>query len=208
MGRRMSCLSPRSSEPNLIIFFFSSRRRHTRSLCDWSSDVCSSDLKRWRGGEVQLPDAFAAWTDDAPTRERVWQLYLTTPPPLGYDPGDFWPAGPNDPAFGLLQLRPTRIDITGLASSPKPKLTWRPSGLRRLPTHPVTNPSKIDAKAGQLPTLSTGMTVTGSDGRYTATWPNPASAARTRPDIKVTASDVLITRRQPAPTRRRYRQRG
>src|SRR5476649_3086543 len=25
-------------------FFFSSIRRHTRSLCDWSSDVCSSDL--------------------------------------------------------------------------------------------------------------------------------------------------------------------
>src|SRR5437588_3458406 len=29
----------------VICFFFSSRRRHTRSLCDWSSDVCSSDLK-------------------------------------------------------------------------------------------------------------------------------------------------------------------
>src|SRR5215471_20595411 len=28
----------------LFIFFFSSRRRHTRSLRDWSSDVCSSDL--------------------------------------------------------------------------------------------------------------------------------------------------------------------
>src|SRR5438034_5904948 len=27
-----------------FVFFFSSRRRHTRSLCDWSSDVCSSDL--------------------------------------------------------------------------------------------------------------------------------------------------------------------
>src|SRR5260221_8208368 len=27
------------------VFFFSSRRRHTRSLCDWSSDVCSSDLQ-------------------------------------------------------------------------------------------------------------------------------------------------------------------
>src|SRR5260221_8113271 len=27
-----------------VVFFFSSRRRHTRSLCDWSSDVCSSDL--------------------------------------------------------------------------------------------------------------------------------------------------------------------
>src|SRR5438034_3762316 len=28
----------------MMFFFFSSRRRHTRSLCDWSSDVCSSDL--------------------------------------------------------------------------------------------------------------------------------------------------------------------
>src|SRR5438309_7050770 len=26
-------------------FFFSSRRRHTRWNCDWSSDVCSSDLE-------------------------------------------------------------------------------------------------------------------------------------------------------------------
>src|SRR5690349_23419994 len=28
----------------VFVFFFSSRRRHTRSLRDWSSDVCSSDL--------------------------------------------------------------------------------------------------------------------------------------------------------------------
>src|SRR6266480_1696431 len=28
----------------LFFFFFSSRRRHTRLTCDWSSDVCSSDL--------------------------------------------------------------------------------------------------------------------------------------------------------------------
>src|ERR1039458_5552939 len=28
------------------MFFFSSRRRHTRCLSDWSSDVCSSDLAR------------------------------------------------------------------------------------------------------------------------------------------------------------------
>src|SRR5689334_24126566 len=27
-----------------FFFFFSSRRRHTRWSCDWSSDVCSSDL--------------------------------------------------------------------------------------------------------------------------------------------------------------------
>src|SRR2546427_3075934 len=29
-----------------FFFFFSSRRRHTRFDCDWSSDVCSSDLPR------------------------------------------------------------------------------------------------------------------------------------------------------------------
>src|SRR5256886_8491688 len=38
-------------------FFFSSRRRHTRFDCDWSSDVCSSDLLargllRWTGGRT------------------------------------------------------------------------------------------------------------------------------------------------------------
>src|SRR5207237_577704 len=32
-----------------FIFFFSSRRRHTRFKCDWSSDVCSSDLFQTTG---------------------------------------------------------------------------------------------------------------------------------------------------------------
>ena len=44
----------------VYIFFFSSRRRHTRLQGDWSSDVCSSDLlsrhyddlaQLWRRGE-------------------------------------------------------------------------------------------------------------------------------------------------------------
>ena len=30
------------------LFFFSSRRRHTRYIGDWSSDVCSSDLARFK----------------------------------------------------------------------------------------------------------------------------------------------------------------
>src|SRR5690242_20770493 len=30
-----------------FFFFFSSRRRHTRLTCDWSSDVCSSDLPKY-----------------------------------------------------------------------------------------------------------------------------------------------------------------
>src|SRR5207248_8872546 len=36
------------------VFFFSSRRRHTRSYGDWSSDVCSSDLHA--GGEAVMAD--------------------------------------------------------------------------------------------------------------------------------------------------------
>src|SRR2546430_13510575 len=34
----------RSVGERAVVFFFSSRRRHTRFDCDWSSDVCSSDL--------------------------------------------------------------------------------------------------------------------------------------------------------------------
>src|ERR687886_1128749 len=37
-----------------LFFFFSSRRRHTRSLCDWSSDVCSSDLSLCAETVVQM----------------------------------------------------------------------------------------------------------------------------------------------------------
>src|SRR2546427_731535 len=47
---------------SFIFFFFSSRRRHTRFDCDWSSDVCSSDLDNFgrslsalaQGGRVSV----------------------------------------------------------------------------------------------------------------------------------------------------------
>src|SRR5207237_4915457 len=42
-------------------FYFSSRRRHTRFKCDWSSDVCSSDLFVARFvGEVNVLDGVAS----------------------------------------------------------------------------------------------------------------------------------------------------
>src|SRR5215218_449716 len=43
-----------------LFFFFSSRRRHTRSLCDWSSDVCSSDLWGSRSVAVMPSIGWAA----------------------------------------------------------------------------------------------------------------------------------------------------
>src|SRR6266571_7148572 len=50
----------------IFFFFFSSRRRHTRLTCDWSSDVCSSDLCQGRVREAivcGLSESFVkCWT--------------------------------------------------------------------------------------------------------------------------------------------------
>src|SRR5258706_2771186 len=42
-----------------IFFFFSSRRRHTRLVSDWSSDVCSSDLYLSGGRARDIAGLFA-----------------------------------------------------------------------------------------------------------------------------------------------------
>src|SRR5262249_56502469 len=39
-----ACVLCVASRVCYVVFFFSSRRRHTRLVSDWSSDVCSSDL--------------------------------------------------------------------------------------------------------------------------------------------------------------------
>src|SRR5437879_10636120 len=51
----------------MSIFFFSSRRRHTRYIGDWSSDVCSSDLGV-AGSDA--PDAIESVTQQTPN-ERI-----------------------------------------------------------------------------------------------------------------------------------------
>src|SRR5256886_8465241 len=55
-------MSIREHVIEFFVFFFSSRRRHTRFDCDWSSDVCSSDLLLLRmtdeEGRTVGPDSF------------------------------------------------------------------------------------------------------------------------------------------------------
>src|SRR5262245_64967232 len=46
------------------VFFFSSRRRHTRCLSDWSSDVCSSDLHVGHQWDHDLRFNYDAFTFD------------------------------------------------------------------------------------------------------------------------------------------------
>src|SRR2546430_12080485 len=54
-----------------MYFFFSSRRRHTRFDCDWSSDVCSSDL-------LQLPTASSSANVPPPNTRRPHIANLLT----------------------------------------------------------------------------------------------------------------------------------
>src|SRR6266516_7249101 len=60
---------------NLFCFFFSSRRRHTRSYGDWSSDVCSSDLRAEKAVDKLLQgmesSAELVQLSDAPAPEEI-----------------------------------------------------------------------------------------------------------------------------------------
>src|SRR5690606_40119539 len=85
------------------IFFFSSRRRHTRFSRDWSSDVCSSDLLL--GGPIpQLAH------DGKP---------LSSSPRLTYDPKDVdtgWKTGGAEPKLMLAGSERSFEDVRDLAA--------------------------------------------------------------------------------------------
>src|SRR5260370_4485490 len=80
------------SYPVIIFFFFSSRRRHTRFKCDWSSDVCSSDL----GQDI----ARLSIADD----NIVVLLHRLKQPTIFTRDGDFFNRRLCHPAYGLVFL--------------------------------------------------------------------------------------------------------
>src|SRR5579864_29704 len=68
----------------MFFFFFSSRRRHTRLTCDWSSDVCSSDLTGAGGATLTVNGTLASGNIQighaglvAPTTVQVGALNIT-----------------------------------------------------------------------------------------------------------------------------------
>jgi hypothetical protein len=70
----------------------------------------------------------AEWDDDSAQKKRIWELYKSTPPPLGYDPGMIWREGPEADDFGVLRLTPWRIEVSSIMDvmAGKPPLVWRP----------------------------------------------------------------------------------
>src|SRR5690348_1794778 len=62
---------------NYGIFFFSSRRRHTRWTGDWSSDVCSSDLANELAKELDVIRREMDMNQDDPGRRASRRLFET-----------------------------------------------------------------------------------------------------------------------------------
>src|SRR2546427_10087875 len=69
-----------------FFFFFSSRRRHTRFDCDWSSDVCSSDLLPEVDQEVHEVHLAPRPLGEAP---ELGELLRELVQPLGLGANDF-----------------------------------------------------------------------------------------------------------------------
>lgn len=68
-------------------------------------------------------DCRARWEEDEATKLRIWELFRTTAPPLGYDPSRFWGTAVN-PAYGVLKLTPWRLCLADLLQPQNVKV-WR-----------------------------------------------------------------------------------
>jgi general stress protein 26 len=71
-------------------------------------------------------ECHAAWEDDPDEKRRVWDYIKGQPEPYGYDLGMFWSSA-EDPGYGLLRLRPWRLELSALADmmTRTPPKVWR-----------------------------------------------------------------------------------
>ena len=73
-------------------------------------------------------DCKAEWIDDMAEKIRIWELFKSTPEPLGYDPALSFERVDHE-NFGLLKLTPWRIDLVTFPSPSMDEGTkvWRPA---------------------------------------------------------------------------------
>src|SRR5260370_5194049 len=122
-------------------FFFSSRRRHTRFKCDWSSDVCSSDL-RTRADAVLIADmAYIAprWPAVYTTLRGLCYAEITVRTAKSdLHSGEFGGAAPNAQEalarlLGRLKTPDGKVHVPGLYASVKRPSKGELASSKRLP---------------------------------------------------------------------------
>src|SRR3712207_317092 len=152
-----------------FLFFFSSRRRHTRYWRDWSSDVCSSDLPlcaarllvRGNDGAVdpgvlevrRVGQALEDPLEHPPPRPTAEPLEYTVPAaelPRYVAPGQ---AGPDAPQHRLPQqpvVLPGHAAVRGLAGQQRRDLVPdRIANHKPIPIHPGPAPPRRDLNHSQ-----------------------------------------------------------
>jgi general stress protein 26 len=67
-------------------------------------------------------DCRAEWIEDLATKQRIWELCPTFPPPMGFDLAPIFGTVEN-PNYGLLKLTPWRIELPDLAT--RSTTVWR-----------------------------------------------------------------------------------
>lgn len=83
----------------------------------------------WTGNhDTCVAECRAEWAFDLATRERIWNLFKTTAPPVGYDPAMIpgW-EGPESTGFAVLRLTPWRLRVmpgTVLLAGEGEVLSW------------------------------------------------------------------------------------
>ena len=78
--------------------------------------------------EVTRPvyiECTAEWVDDLAQKQRIWDMFKSAPPPLGFDPAPTFISADHE-NFGLLKLTPWRIELTHIpAESHAVYPVWR-----------------------------------------------------------------------------------
>lgn len=80
---------------------------------------------------VVYADCMASWVGDDAGKQHVWDLFMTTPPPVGYDLSGFDPERTRNPLFTPLRLDPWRIQIMngeGFPFGDRELRMWRAQG--------------------------------------------------------------------------------
>ena len=83
-------------------------------------------LSYWDPKHEQVyADCRAEWVDAPAEKQRIWNLFESTPEPYGYKPAMFWPGGPGGADFGVLKCTPWRIQLGGITPTGFENRVWR-----------------------------------------------------------------------------------